>query len=49
MNLNCLVELTDIEGWFTSEVYFELLEEVMLPTVRATTLLYPEKMIFIQA
>lgn len=48
VNLNCLGELTDIEGKFNSEVYLEILEDVMLPTVRAMTLSYPEKIIFMQ-
>lgn len=48
VNLNCLGELTEIEGRFNSEVYIEILEEVMLPTVRAMVLPFPEKIIFMQ-
>lgn len=48
VNLNCLGELTEIEGRFNSEVYLEILEEVMMPTVRAMALPYPEKIIFMQ-
>ena len=49
VNLNCMVELTDFEGRFDSEIYLEILEEVMLPTVRAmTTMSYREKIAFMQ-
>ena len=48
INLNCVGELTEINGRFTAEQYIEILEEVMLPTVRATTMPYPEKIVFMQ-
>lgn len=41
-------ELTEIEGRFTSQVYLELLEEVMIPSVRAMALPYPERIVFMQ-
>ena len=41
-------ELTKIEGRFTSDQYLEILEEVMLPSVRSYALPYPEKIIFMQ-
>lgn len=41
-------ELAEIEGPFTSEKYLELLEEVMIPTVRAMALPYPERIQFMQ-
>lgn len=48
VNLNSVGEMTDIEGRFTAEKYLEVLEEVMLPTVRAYTHPYPEKIVFMQ-
>lgn len=42
-------ELVDIEGRFTAEKYIEILEEVMLPTVRVMALPYPERITFMQA
>ena len=41
-------ELTDIDGKFTAEKYIEILEEVMLPSVREYALPYPERIIFMQ-
>ena len=48
INLNNVGELTEIHGRFTADQYVEILEEVMLPTVRAYTLPYPEQIIFMQ-
>ena len=48
INLNCVGELAEISGRFTADKYVELLEEVMLPTVRTYVLPYPEKIIFMQ-
>ncbi|KAK3891127.1 hypothetical protein Pcinc_004920 [Petrolisthes cinctipes] len=39
-------ELTQIIGKFNSDQYLEILEEVMLPTVRAYALPYPERIIY---
>ena len=39
-------ELTDIQGRFTAEVYLEILEEVMLPTVREMAFPFPERIVF---
>ena len=41
-------ELAEIHGRFNSEQYIEILEEVMLPTVRQYALPYPEQIIFMQ-
>lgn len=41
-------ELTDINGRFTADQYIEILEEVMLPSVRAYVLPYPERIVFVQ-
>ena len=41
-------ELTDIEGRLNAEKYIEILEEVMLPSVRAYALPFPERFIFMQ-
>lgn len=49
INLNSIGELTEIHGRFTADQYMEILEEVMLPTVRAYTLPYPETIVFMQA
>ena len=38
--------MTKIEGRFTADQYVEILEEVMLPSVRRYTLPYPERIIF---
>lgn len=48
INLNNVGELAEIHGRFTADQYGESLEEVMLPTVRAYTLPYPEIIIFMQ-
>lgn len=41
-------ELTDIKGRLTLDQYLEILEEVMLPTVRAMALPFPEQIVFVQ-
>ena len=41
-------ELTAIDGRLTAEKYIEILEEVMVPTVRAMAIPYPERIIFMQ-
>ena len=41
-------ELAQIEGRFKAEQYLEILEEVMLPSVRAIALPYPETIVFMQ-
>lgn len=41
-------ELANIEGRLTADKYIEILEEVMLPSVRAYALPYPERIIFMQ-
>lgn len=46
MHLFGLGELTDIQGRFTADQYVEILEEVMLSSVRAYALPYPERVIF---
>lgn len=48
INLNSVGELAEIDGRFTADKYVEILEEVMLPTVRAYTLPYPERIVFMQ-
>lgn len=48
IHLHGVGEVTHIEGRFTSDKYLELLEEVMVPTVRAMALPYPERIIFMQ-
>ena len=48
MHLNSVGELTRIEGCFTFEHYLRILEDVMIPTVRAIVFLYPEKILFTQ-
>ena len=48
IHLHGIGEVAEIEGRFTSEKYIEILEEVMLPTVRAFALPYPERIIFMQ-
>lgn len=48
VNLNSIGELVEINGRFTADQYLEILEEVMLPTVRAYTLPFPEQIIFMQ-
>lgn len=40
-------ELAEIEGRFTADQYLEILEEVMLPTVHASALPYPEHILYI--
>lgn len=39
-------ELCEIEGRFNSDKYLEILEEVMLPSVRSYAFPYPEKIIY---
>ncbi|KAK4307347.1 hypothetical protein Pmani_018177 [Petrolisthes manimaculis] len=41
-------EVTEIEGRFTSDTYLEILEEVMLPSVRSYALPFPETILFMQ-
>ncbi|CAF2060967.1 unnamed protein product [Rotaria magnacalcarata] len=41
-------ELTEVNGRFTSEQYIEILEEVMLPSVRAMVVPEPENIYFVQ-
>lgn len=41
-------ELTEIHGRFTADQYLEILEEVMVPSVCAYALPYPEQIIFMQ-
>lgn len=48
VNLYTLGELTEIQGRFTADQYLEILEEVMVPTVRAMALPYPERILFMQ-
>lgn len=47
MHLYGLGELADIEGKFTADQYIEILEEVMLPSVRAYALPYPERILYV--
>lgn len=47
MHLYGLGDLKDIEGRFTADQYLEILEEVMLPSVQAYALPYPENIIFL--
>ena len=46
--LHGIGELAQISGRFTAEKYLEILEEVMLPSVRSFALPYPERIIFMQ-
>ena len=46
--MNILGEITHIEGRFNSDTYLEILEEVMLPSVRAYNFPYPEQYYFVQ-
>lgn len=48
LHLYGLGELTEIHGRFTADQYLEILEEVMLPSVRAMALPYPERIVFMQ-
>lgn len=48
VHLHGVGELTEIRGRFTAEQYIEILEEVMVPSVRAIALPYPERIIFMQ-
>lgn len=48
MHGNGVGEIAAIEGRFTADKYIELLEEVMLPSVRAMAIPYPERIIFMQ-
>lgn len=48
IHLHGVGELTEIRGRFTAEQYIEILEEVMVPSVRAMALPYPERIIFMQ-
>lgn len=48
LHLYGIGELVDIEGRFTAETYLEILEDVMLPSVRAMALPYPERIVFVQ-
>ena len=45
IHLHGVGELADIEGTFTADKYIEILEEVMLPSVRAYAFPYPERVI----
>ena len=44
--LNCHGELARIDGRFTADHYIEILEEVMVPTVRAMNFPFPERFTF---
>lgn len=46
LHLFGLGELTDMQGRFTADQYLEILVEVMLPSVWAYALPYPERIIF---
>lgn len=48
LHLYGLGELTEIHRRFTADQYLEILEEVMLPSVRAMALPYPERVVFMQ-
>lgn len=48
MYLHGVGELAPIHGRFNSEQYLEILEEVMVPSVRTYALPYPERVIFMQ-
>lgn len=41
-------EVTETEGRFNMDQYLEILEEVMLPSVRAYALPFPERILFMQ-
>ena len=45
-SLNCHGEMAEIYGRFNSEQYIEILDEVMLPTVRAMNFPWPERFYF---
>lgn len=46
IGLHGVGEVTRLDGRFTADVYLEILEEVMLPSVRAMALPFPERIIF---
>ncbi|KAK3894981.1 hypothetical protein Pcinc_001274 [Petrolisthes cinctipes] len=46
IHLYVMAELAEIEGRFTADKYLEILEEVMLPTIRAYALPYSECIIY---
>lgn len=48
MHLHGIGEIAEIHGRFTADQYLQILEEVMLPTVRTLALPYPEQIIFMQ-
>ena len=48
MHLHGVGEFAEVGGRFTAETYIEKLEEVIVPSVRAYTLPYPERITFIQ-
>lgn len=48
MHLYGIGELTEIHGRLTADQYIEILEEVMVPSVRAYALPYPERIISMQ-
>ena len=48
IHLHGVGELAEISGRFNAEQYLEILEEVMVPTVRAYALPYPEQINFMQ-
>ena len=48
IHLYGLGELAEIEGRFTADKYLEILEEVMVPSVRAMALPFPERILFMQ-
>ncbi|KAK3885555.1 hypothetical protein Pcinc_008351 [Petrolisthes cinctipes] len=48
ISLHGVGELTEINERFTADQYIEILEEVMLPSVRSYLLPYPERIVFVQ-
>lgn len=48
IHLHGIGELAEISGRFNTNTYLELLEEVMVPTVRAMALPFPERILFMQ-
>lgn len=48
MHLHGLGELVEIDGKYTTDKYLEILEEVMVPTVREIASPFPQRILFIQ-
>ncbi|KAK3896200.1 hypothetical protein Pcinc_000122 [Petrolisthes cinctipes] len=48
IGLNGVGEVTQIQGKFNADQYLEILEEVVLPSVRCYAIPYPENIVFMQ-